>query len=562
MWFILIFPESIHLNQFHPVITLSWLKPIHKTFVAQFYSRSDMPAGAQQVQITQNISLTDVNFSLRKGGILNGYVNNTQGAGIEGAKVYIEENAANGRSYQVVSGPDGFFQASGIPNGTWRVHAVHDRYLPVDFYNELYTISEGITTATKTFTFEAGGYISGSLFSSLPVNSGAGYPGGSAFLFGSSSTHEGNIIRPNQSSFNILEPSIINTTMPVSYVSGPCKTGKWKMIFTPYSRGQGLNITDAMQPVEGLGWNFIGGDSLFLSAPELNISPMDTLQNIPLTLRKGYSVFGKVHFSRVQSILNFSVTAFVKQNESFLMVSQGYSQGGDVFELPGLIDNEEYFLEVYAAGYQSQFWAPGGTNTIKPENAYKFNSTNFVPINIDIIDNPTDGTIGPDKPFSLWIQRDTISPVLNWSCDNALALDTFKVYAYDKSGKVTLLKTIPGSSTTGGLLFRDTRVQDSWSEYVVTGKGQNLLLRSNIERVDPYHYDSRLNPLWIDVYKMRWGIQIDWGNNGTFTVSDQDSVGIYRRVGLEPWKLISLRSGNERSIDDHEWESRRFRENI
>jgi hypothetical protein len=549
---------TFSINNIPPGMYRCMVEADSMNYVAQFYPKTDILTAAKIITIDSASSPMVLEFSLRRGGIFKGTVATASGAEIGNARIEIR-NSDNSRWFETWTADNGTWTVAGIPRSTWHIWVNHDVYLPVDDNRQRdFEAIEGSTISIPTFAMEPGGYLYGTFSSPLPLyDSGSGnFFGGNCLLFNDSINTDSKTRWPDFQSGIQFDPNG-STGTTGNFRSTALKPGNYRICYSPQPRSwNNPQITPNTSLLPGLGYAFIGSDSS-TSLPQLQqILPNDSTANLPLVLRKGYSIFGTIRKEDGSAITdNFGVEAMVKRDSLWFLVSHGSPLPDGRFELPGLVDDEDYYLAVWADGYHHQFWSPNG-NTMNPEQPFRFKAAGYVPLALKLSKNPSG--IDPSQisgPLSLWMEGDSLGfPLLKWESDPSLPLESYTLYSYDRTGTVTSLTTVPRSSTVAGGKFRDTRVLAGWRDYIVVGKGAAVTVRSNRNGFDPRGANLTSAQVWLDVFADRWGVELEWGIRNDTGFAATDSINVYKAVGSNPFQLIFRRPAWQMMLHDDSWD--------
>lgn len=517
-------------------------------YVAQFYPGTYLPTAARIISVSSASLVSNVNFVLTKGGTLDGYIKDSEGKALGGFTVSLRQSNSS-RYYRAVSGADGKYEIRGIPAGTWNVFADNTRYIQISNNSFEYVISNGLVTHIENFIFEPGGYLSGAFsFNQSDRTLLEKNKYGAVNFFSETDTMSRVTVQPSFTTGTALQ--FAANANNGTFTTNTIKTGKWGAIFTPepFSRHNAIDETVAL--TAGLGWSFIGDTAN--NNGFLDVLPFDTVKNVPFDLRKGYSLFGKVYYNATQFTGNYNINVFTKAIGHYIQISSSEVNGTRRFELPGLIPGEPYYLQIFAEGFPPQFWSPEG-NTINPDRPFAFDSTMSVPIKITLLDNLENGDGKYSNPISLWMEKGSDgSSILKWTANKIYGIDTFFVYSSDIDYRSTLLASINSRSDILTYSFQDNRVLQGESKYVVSGKGKEFTVRSNI-LFSPSARDISPYETWIDVYGKRDQIVIEWGCGDSIKYLETDSVSLYRKIDSENWKLLFRRPAYENLLIDYKW---------
>ena len=531
-------------------------------YITQFFLNADHPKNSQIITVDSLSSAKTVKFNLRKGGILKGSVVSISGTPISNARIEVR-SSDNSRWFETLAADDGRWVVSGIPRGIWHVWVHHDKYLSVDDNNPRdYDVIEKTTVAVKPFTLEAGGYFTGSFSSPVSFHD-TGFGNlywGNCFLYSSPINDDSKTRWPDFHSGIQFNPDTL-TPYDGYFRSDAIKAGTYRICYSPqpqYWEKRDATLNKALLP--GLGYQFISNGTTSSLPLFFQISANDSIGNLSLPLRKGFSIFGTLSDENGAPLTgNYGVEALVQRDTLFFLISYGTITDDGRFELPGLIDGEEYYFAVRADGYPHQYWSPEG-NFANPQSPYRFSAGSYSPLQLKIVRNPSG--IDPSQisgPISLWIENDSLGfPLLRWKSEPALAIDTYTLYSTDRTGTVTPLVTLPRSTNTDGeVSYRDKQVLGGWRDYVVVGKGTSVTVRSNRQGFDLRSKQlTSDNAIWIEAYTTRWGIEMEWGVRNDTGFAATESVTVYKAIGNDPFKMLYRRPAMESHLSDGSWDHR------
>ncbi len=533
-----------------------------QNYVAQLYPDADFIRNSRIITLSSTSSSTSIDFHLRKGGILTGSVKTTTGKAIVDVRVEIQ-NSDNSIRFETWSRADGSWKITGIPRGIWHVWVHHEKYIPVDEnIKREYDVIEKSTVSVEPFTLEAGGYITGSFSSPVSFHD-TGFGNlywGNCFLYSTTTNDDSKTRWPD---FHSGIQFIPDTLTPYDgyFRSDAIKAGTYRICYSPqpqYWEKREATQNKALLP--GLGYRFITNGTTSSLPPFFQISTNDSIGNLSLPLRKGFSIFGTLADENGAPLTgNYGVEALVQQDSLLFQISYSTITDDGRFELPGLIDGEEYYFAVWADGYPHQYWSPEG-NFANPRTPYRFSAGSYSPLQLKIIRNPSG--MDPSQipgPISLWIENDSLGfPLLRWKSEPALAIDTYTLYSTDRTGTVTPLATLSRSTDAAGeLSYRDRRVLSGWRDYVVVGKGNSITVRSNRHGFDLRSKQlTSDNAVWIEAYTTRWGIEMEWGVRNDTGFAATESVTVYKAIGNDPFRLLYRRPAVELHLHDGSWDRR------
>jgi hypothetical protein len=525
-------------------------------FVTQFYKNAEFPKNALSLRI-DNGSVTGITFSLRAGGILKGViVDSSTGSPIEGARMNINENVANGRTFETKSRKDGSWEIRGIPSGEFYTYVNSDLYIESAGEKKSIQIIEGKTAVLDPVRMVKGGIIRGT----VALNSISIYDTILRSMHGSLMLFPG-----NSENMSIMHPGFrtgvqFNRTAldsaSVSFVSSVCPVGVYKMVFVPepvsWLNQKTLTSTEIYR--RNLGYSFLNKDTSILTAATITVSSGDTSRNNVIELRNGVSIFGSLlPDSMTGTITNYYVNVYKKYGATLVLISTSQQLGNGLFEIPGLINGEHYFLEMWAEGYPSQFRSVSGKNTTYPVEPMTLDIASGK-LQLKISKKPEGTDINNSQYIALWKPVDSNGVVkIRWTTPTSLQMDTFFVYTRNNSQIKQLLTTLTYSSGVTTYEWIDRRTLTGWNEYCVTGRSASMIVRSDIQKYDLREKSVSKGSLWIDVLGSRWGIAIEWGIADTNKFAETDSVILYKRaVGGSFLRHLS-RSAWETQLNDWQW---------
>lgn len=526
-------------------------------YVAQFYPKADFITNAEYVSIDETATLQPLDFILRKGSSVKGSVLTTAAKPVAGARVTMRSNFTK-RWYETVCRSDGSYLLKGIPAGVWSIWADHEEYISVDNQHSEYSLIPQSTTAIPVFTMEAAGRVQGT-YTIADLGSdtlGSAILQGDIAFFCDTVNAGGGTLWPCYRTGVELNPPIYGSKTG-AFVSRVVKKGTYRMLFTPAPRSWEANMTtDTASLRPGLGFSFFGSATTLSASPVVAVVPLDTVRNLSMQLRRGYSVFGRLQGENGSlPATDYGVEVFVKQGGEYVWVGTAATLRDGRFELAGLIDTTNYFVKVWAAGYPHQYWSPADHATM-PLSPWYFDAAAFTELTITIVQDPI-GVNAPDMngPISLWIENDSLGmPLLRWKNNPSNPLTSFVLYGYNRMGTITPLTTLQSTSGTEPMQFRDLRTSSGWREYVVVGSGSSQVIRSNVVGYDARSSLAGSESLWLDLFADRYGIRLAWGGTAAKGLAESDSVDVFRSVGAEPAKRIFRRPARENWIDDYTWD--------
>lgn len=524
--------------------------------IGQYYKNADEINNVQK--FTVDSSLIDLSFILRKGGFVRGTVKTVSGQPVGGAR--INANLLNNkRSYEAQSDSLGNYQLKGMLAGTYSIFVSHNNYTTVNVQQSpQYLVSEGMETAANELVMEPGGFIAGTFNSEISlfdsVSTGSKLSRGMLRLYRDTLMDTNQVSRWMDFSTGLSFVPNSNSLLQGSFTSDISKKGKYRVLYSPDPISRNSAVTTNISTiVQTSGWGFLTGST---GAPAvIFIGMTDTAKGYFLAVKKGYSVFGQLRNEDGTPYKGafFNIGVFAKIDGKYLCVSNSYSMSNGKFELPGLVDGEEYCFEINSDSYPHQYWSGQGVNTTNLSVPWKFTVANAVVPDIKLTKNPI-GSGGPklNEILNTWVEIIATGPaVIKWSCPDTLKVDTFKLYSIDRSSKVQLLAAVSKISGIQNYEFKETRILESSVNYTVTAKGNNVFQRSNIYTYNPVSSSTKF---WLDAFTSSSGIDLQIGiNDSTLGVAQTDSLSIYRKGSGGLWKLIRKVNGYQSWCKDDGW---------
>ncbi len=392
-------------------------------YVAQYYSLADTPDKGIVVQ-TGSTSPVRADFSLRKGGSLTGIIKSKNGALLPQVSVHLKEKDG-GIWYDTWTDSSGRYRFDGLPTKEYFVSTWHELYISTPGNTPEYSITEKVTTQATDLILERGSVISGtvsttdsyiqSLLSSRPSL-------GSLKLLRDTTSTDTIIIRDDYH-LNMMSYNEGTTTR---FSSSAAPSGSYRVLFTPHPQGDLATVSAPF--MASAGWS-LAGVSDWTKTTVYKITQPDSLKAVTFNLRKGYSIYGSIRMKDSTAINGkFEVTAFVKSGTNFFPVSHSYALSEKRFELPGLIDGEDYFLQVWSPQFESFFWSSTGSS-LQPKTPYRFSTTTFQPV--EIIIDPALANSTSEEIKNLIVQQTGLKRVeLSWTAPATSTPQYYKVYRF------------------------------------------------------------------------------------------------------------------------------------
>jgi hypothetical protein len=525
--------------------------------VTQFYKNVDVPKNALPVSI-QNGTVSGINFTMRTGSILKGStIDSISGAAIAGVKIYMNENVPGGKSFDAISDKNGLWEIRGVPAGEYNINFNHELFLQSGIGVRTVQVTEGKTIQVDPARFKRGGIIQGSvtLNGISTTDTMLWTMHGSLLLF---STDSKDITRQYPSYHaGVRFAKDASNSANINFVSSVCPAGVYKAVFVPDPQNMGSTTsgtgTDAYRKTPG--YSFLNRDTSFQTASTITIPAGDTSRNNVIGLRSGYSVYGTLSgdSSTSTTMTNYSVNVFKKSGTVMIWISSAQHLSNGSFEIPGLIDGEQYFVEIWADGYPNQFWSVSGKNTTNPAEPFTLNVASGK-LQLVIVKKPEGIGIDINRYIALWQPMDTNGNIkLQWTAASTLQIDTFFIHTRNSSVTNTILAVVPSVTGKSQYEYIDRRMLSGWNEYCVTGHGSSMVVRSDILRYDLRQKSVNKGNLWIDVSGSRYGIAIEWGIADTTKFTARDSVYLYKRALGGSNVLLYSRSAWETHLNDWKW---------
>jgi hypothetical protein len=528
--------------------------------VAQFYKNVDLPKNAMAVTVGTG-TVSGIGFMMRTGCILKGStIDSTNGAAIAGVKVYLNENVADGRSFETTSDKNGSWEIRGIPSGEYNVNFNHDLFMQTGNSLKTVQVIEGKIIELGPARFIRGGIVQGTVaLNGITMTDTMWSIHGCLLLF-PKDIKDGTKLYPAFRAgvqFKRDTTSTATTAAYMTFVSSACPSGIYKAVFVPdavnWGSSSNTTITDAYR--KNLSYTFLNKDTSFQTASAITIIAGDTCRNNVIELRSGYSVFGSlIGDSTTRAITdNYNITVYKKYGTLLMWVSSSQHFSNGPFEIPGLIDGEQYFLEMWAQGYPNQYWSFSGKNTTYPTEPFTLNVASGK-LQLTIVKKPDGPLVDMNRFIALQQPIDTSSGIkLQWTAATSLKIDTFFIHARNRSVTNTILDVVPFVAGKTQYEIIDRRILSGWNEYCITGHGSSMVVRSDIMRYDIRQKSVNNGNLWIDVASSRSGIAIEWGIADTTKFSERDSVYLYKRVLGGSFAFQYSRSAMEQNLNDWKW---------
>ncbi|HEX2957931.1 MAG TPA: hypothetical protein VHO70_13945 [Chitinispirillaceae bacterium] len=525
--------------------------------ITQFYKNADLPKGAMSVRV-ENSTMNGIEFTMRTGGILKGStVDSISGDAIAGVKIYMNENCTDGRSYEAVSDKSGVWEIRGVPSGEYNIHFDHEQLIQMGNNIKTVQITEGKTIVLDPARFIRGGILQGTVaLNGLTMTDTMMWSMRGSLLLFSNDTKNADRLYPAYRAGMQFKKDTINSSW--IFVSTACPSGIYKVVFVPEPENLGnTSATTASEMYrKNLGYTFLNRDTSMQTASAITITAGETSRNNVIELRAGYSVFGILTGDSTTSTIttSYNISVYKEYGTQLVWISSSHNLSNGYYEIPGLIDGEQYFIEILAEGYPTQYWRTSGKNTTYPAEPFTLNIASGR-LQLTIVKKPEGSEVDMNHFIALRQPADISSGVkLQWSVTTSLTIDTFFIHARNRSLTDTTLAVIP--SVEGKLQYEiiDSRLLNGWNEYCVTGHGSSMIVRSDIFRYDIRDKSVNKGSLWIDIVPSRYGIAIEWGIADTAKFSERDSVYLYKKNQEGNFELLYSRSAWEKNLNDWKWD--------
>jgi hypothetical protein len=522
-------------------------------FIAQYYKNADLPENALPIRVETG-SVTGIGFTLRSGGILKGIVTDSvNGSAIPGVRITIDETNSYGRHFETKSDASGSWQIRGIPSGEFKVFVEHGLFLQVGSKSNTVQIIESKTVVLDPIRLIKGGIIQGTVVSSSSIPAADSLfrsIRGSIALFSQQTDNSTKMYPDYRASVQFIN----NTTssISVSFVSLVCPPGTYKALFVPdpVCWGDSLLISGTENVRRSFGYTFLNKDTSLSST--ITITSGDTCKNNIIEMRGGYSVFGSLTADSV-IVNSYNVNVYRKLGTTLFWISSSNLLKDHTFEIPGLVNGEQYFFQLWADGFPNQFWSASGKNTTNPSAPFTLDIS-AGRLQLKIYRQPEGTSTDINQYISLWPPVDTNGMVkLQWTAGMFAGIDTFFLYTKNKQETNAVLATIPAITGTSKYEYFDRRELSGWNEYCVTGRNPSMVVRSDIQKYDAREKSVAKGNLWIDTYGSRYGIAVEWGIADTIRFTTSDSISLYKRTSGGSFQKLFSRSAFETHLNDWNW---------
>ncbi|MBD3390952.1 MAG: hypothetical protein GF418_02815 [Chitinivibrionales bacterium] len=366
-----------------------------QNLVAQYYPGTEEGHERQEVAVTGG-DVRDIDFTLTPGAVARGYVKNAGGQPLSGIEVRLEAQDMC-REYRAHTDANGKYTIAGIAPDEYRIDAGD--------HNDTYFLDEDPGTVSFTrgqiktmpdIVMVLGGWFTGQLSVSTSADSFLGL----LFLYPADSS--------NTDHDHVVYPEHVVPMMSFgggSFGTDRCPPGKWRLVLSPLPPHlfDQSNTSDLTTYSRGKGWSYVGPDATFASAGGYAVYPSRKTVLPDMSYVTGYTVYGRIMAEGGEPMgtssdnagtydqMSYKVYAFVEQDDYYVMIAVSHDLGGGRFELPGLMQDEEYFLQIEPHGrYPMQWWSPE-MNTAGPRDAYRFSTSSFSSLDIRVVYAPEGG---------------------------------------------------------------------------------------------------------------------------------------------------------------------------
>lgn len=423
-----------------------------KNYIPQFYPYSTDPFNAEVFSIMDgNTDTIKVEFKLKRGSTLTGFVKNKDGGSVTDTTIKVElhqnydesstssTNPNFSMSFETRIDNNGKFILKGIPAGNWHINAWDENSLwaMYQWYNEE-IITDGVNPFSKfpELVMKAGGNIYGTytfeiqdtnqyhywnLGRLFPIlENFNGYPQFTGHnekdsMYSDTMINEDNYEPTPEEEALWTWINIWTDTIKGQYRSSAIYAGNMSFIFAPEPNFDIWEFSKSGSIIkESIRWSYIDGASTLSSSKIFNITEGSS-QKFDMTMKKGgYTILGYISSEGGETFRQarqtdtssittdtsdytgskwFRVMAFIKEDGNLIKVAESFSADSNKFVLNGLVDGESYYLFMEADGYPWQ-WYTGlqDSTTSNPDSAkpYTFSSINYKPIELYMQRQPQD----------------------------------------------------------------------------------------------------------------------------------------------------------------------------
>lgn len=538
--------------------------------IPQFYGGTIDGCQAKRILVDSYTDLQGVDFTLATGGEIKGTIVDPLGNALQGIWVRLEETSSH-QTYGIRTDSSGVFGIGGIPPGEYAVYAGNDRYfMSWDPWERPVAANASQTTAAGSYTMTPSGYFAGEYATSgigkLPDSTWGVFL--DLWLYPATLPADDPVVSPEHRT-DINESGVL-------FRSGGCPAGTWRLVFAPHPLIAGRSAGPSGGYYEHIAYAFADSALRLSTTQPLEVYPQKKTGGIVVPLRTGYSVVGTVQPETYTVMpgdsttgLYYHIDVYVKDGDRLIQVTQSHPLGDNRFEIPGMVDGEDYYLQVHADSYPAQWYSPDG-NAAWPKSPYSFSTAAFTELVVPIETSPEGGNVSDpgdtgDHWAQLWLDMNCkpgAGPDLNWGVDSRVARDInwFTIHRRSIEGTVEVVDTVAADPAKSQYTWREPDTAGALAyEYVILAAGDSLQLRSN-----PVHWDRGMCPvlnggtLWADVTHDRWGIAVLWGtDNDTLRYTCENTVILYKRQADESWEQIEAQESCGSWLWDHDWDPER-----
>jgi hypothetical protein len=463
--------------------------------------------------------------------------------------INVNINASQGTySSNTLTDSAGRFVFSGLTTGKYCLNANNGTFLMVQDTNQCnYVVTEGGALSGIILKVQQGGLITGTITSQAQdtvFNSGF-----EIALIPDSLIANNTVLFESWTIWANLDYSIAGR-----FVSSAVPAGKWRLVFRPQPSTQ--QQTPAAQPfVQSWAYSFGVAGAGFLNSAPITIKEGDTARSVAVNFDKGYSVTGHITFDGGLQGSWCNVSACIKEGNYFIPVARYSGVTTGVFSLPGLRDNQDYYIRMEASNYPMQYWSSAGPS-VQPATPWHFSTTSFVSLDIKMVMKPSGYSGNYTSMSANAYVNDSNQLWITCNAPQALTLDTIVLFSKDRSGDLARVNTFVNSPRQTTFSWQEKRPWlPSFFSYVFVGTGPSDTERSNITGYDPFG-NRKISPdsLLINVFSDRWGVRIDWRADTTSPITNRDTTVLYRKYGAEDWKSMCANWGSNTELWDNSWD--------
>jgi hypothetical protein len=492
-----------------------------QNYLPQFYLNADSAAQAKRMYVDSN-GFTSIDFTLRSGGSISGRVMTAQGNPMVNISVNVNGSMGNFSSWAMTDSA-GKFLITGLPAGTYCINANSASFLMNQDTNQCrYTVAEGGTLSGITLTVRQGGFIGGTY--AAPRDSMYD-PGFEIALFSDTLMSKDGTLWESGTAW----ASVFTNNGGAYFVSGPIPPGAWKFLLRPSSlRKTQSSIT--LPYVATKAYSF-GNAARFSAQTPIKVTEGDTTFLTGVNFGIGYSVFGRISLEGGEKNIWCTITAFVKDSGFFIPICRTSVASDSMFEMPGLIDGQDYYIRVDAPNYPSQYWSPAGA-AVEPANPYHFSTGSFVEPVVRVVQNPQGLVVAPPSLSAWFFYSDTGGLRIQCNASSArMGIDSLVLYSKDVYGDIITAAVFPSMPQTMQYTWNETRdLTQGPYYYAFVGKGAAASLRSNVVYYYPMKFQSiPSDSLRLSITPGRTGVRINWAADSAFVATYLDTTVLYRK---------------------------------